>query len=111
MSLTVIDNNEYFHLLLTEGVDVKFGIGEGRTKTDKVWLIDFDNPENNEFLAVNQYTVIENNNNKRPDIVLFINGLPLIVIELKNATDENADVQASVSSVANISAYPFAVYL
>ena len=53
------------------------------------------NPENNEFLAVNQFTVVENNTNKRPDIVLFINGLPLVVIELKNAADENADVQAA----------------
>lgn len=94
-SMTVIDNNESFHHLLTEGVDVKFGIGDGKSKTDKVWLIDFANPENNEFLAVNQYTVLENNNNKRPDIVLFVNGLPLVVIELKNATDENADVQAA----------------
>jgi type I restriction enzyme R subunit len=94
-SITVIDNNESFHHLLTEGVDVKFGIGDGKSKTDKVWLIDFANPENNEFLAVNQYTVIENNNNKRPDIVLFINGLPLVVIELKNAADENADVGAA----------------
>jgi type I restriction enzyme R subunit len=94
-SITVIDNNEAFHRLLTEGVDVKFSIGDGKTKTDKVWLVDFANPENNEFLAVNQYTVIENNNNKRPDIVIFINGLPLVVIELKNAADENADVQAA----------------
>jgi len=99
---TVIDNNESFHHLLTEGVDVKFGIGDGKSRTDKVWLIDFSNPENNEFLAVNQYTVIESKGgsrsaptNKRPDIVLFINGLPLVVIELKNASDENADVQAA----------------
>jgi type I restriction enzyme R subunit len=69
--------------MLTEGVDVKFSIGEGKTKTDKVWLIDFENPKNNEFLAINQFTVVENHNNKRPDIVLFVNGLPLVVIELK----------------------------
>ncbi|NLI41577.1 MAG: type I restriction endonuclease subunit R, partial [Caldisericales bacterium] len=94
-ALTVIDNNEAFHHLLTEGVDVKFSIGEGKSRTDKVWLIDFDRPENNEFLAVNQFTVVENNVNKRPDIVLFINGLPLVVIELKNAADEKADVQAA----------------
>ncbi len=94
-ALTVTDNNEAFHRLLVDGVDVKFGIGDGKTRTDKVWLIDFNNPENNDFLAVNQFTVIENNNNKRPDIVIFINGLPLVVIELKNATDENADVGAA----------------
>ena len=95
VSITLIDNNEAFHRLLTEGIDVKFSIGEGKTKTDKVWLIDFANPENNEFLAVNQFTVLENHNNKRPDIVLFINGLPLVVVELKNPADESADVQAA----------------
>lgn len=94
-ALTVIDNNEAFHRLLVDGVDVKFSVGDGKTRTDKVWLVDFNNPENNEFLAVNQFTVIENNTNKRPDIVIFINGLPLVVIELKNATDENADVSAA----------------
>jgi type I restriction enzyme R subunit len=96
-ALTVIDNNEAFHSLLTEGVDVKFSVGEGKSRTDKVWLVDFENPESdkNEFLAVNQFTMVENNVNKRPDIVLFINGLPLVVIELKNAADEKADVQAA----------------
>lgn len=96
-ALTVIDNNEAFHHLLTEGVDVKFSVGDGKSRTDKVWLVDFENPESdkNEFLAVNQFTVVENNVNKRPDIVLFINGLPLVVIELKNAADEKADVQAA----------------
>lgn len=95
LALTVIDNNEAFHRLLTEGVDVKFGVGEGKSRTDKVWLVDFAHPENNEFLAVNQFTVVEGQSNKRPDIVLFINGLPLVVIELKNAADENADVQGA----------------
>lgn len=94
-ALTVIDNNEAFHRLLTEGVDVKFSIGEGKSRTDKVWLVDFSIPENNEFLAVSQIAVVENNTNKRPDIVLFINGLPVVVIELKNAADEKADVQAA----------------
>ena len=94
-ALTVIDNNEAFHHLLTEGVDVKFSVGDGKSRTDKVWLVDFAVPENNEFLAVNQFTVVENNVNKSPDIVLFINGLPLVVIELKNAADEKADVQAA----------------
>jgi type I restriction enzyme R subunit len=75
-SFDLLENNQAFHRMLTEGIDIKFGIGGGKTKTDKVWLIDFDHPDNNEFLAVNQFTVIENNNNKRPDIVLFINGLP-----------------------------------
>jgi type I restriction enzyme R subunit len=99
VTISLADNNEHFHRMLTEGVDVKFGIGEGKTKTDKVWLIDFDNPKNNEFLAINQFTVVENHNNKRPDIVLFVNGLPLVVIELKNATDETADVKAAYNQL------------
>lgn len=100
-ALTMIDNNEAFHHLLTEGVDVKFSIGDGKSRTDKVWLVDFEHPESdkNEFLAVNQVTVVENNINKRPDIVLFINGLPLVVIELKNAADEKADVQAAFHQI------------
>lgn len=90
-----IDNNAHFHKLLTDGVDVKYSAGEGKSRTDKVWLIDFDHPENNEFLAVNQLTVIEHHQNRRPDIVLFVNGLPLVVIELKNAADGNADIKAA----------------
>jgi type I restriction enzyme, R subunit len=97
--VNLFENNETFHRMLTEGIDVKFSIGEGKTKTDKIWLIDFANPDNNEFLAVNQFTVIENHNNKRPDIVLFVNGLPLVVIELKNAVDENADVFAAFNQL------------
>jgi type I restriction enzyme R subunit len=62
---------------------------------DLVWLVDFSNPENNDFVVANQLTVIENGVNKRPDVVLFVNGLPLVVIELKNATDENASVKSA----------------
>ncbi len=94
-SLGLSESNEAFHLMLTEGIDVKFSVGDGKSRTDKVWLVDFNQPDRNEFLAVNQFTVVENNTNKRPDIVIFINGLPLVVFELKNPTDENADVQAA----------------
>jgi len=99
ITTSLFENNQAFHQMLTEGIDVKFSIGEGKTKTDKVWLIDFANPENNEFIAINQFTVIENHTNKRPDIVLFVNGLPLVVIELKNAIDENADVKAAFNQL------------
>ncbi|MCB0540737.1 MAG: type I restriction endonuclease subunit R, partial [Bacteroidetes bacterium] len=98
-TISLFENNQAFHRMLTEGIDVKFGIGEGKAKTDKVWLVDFSNPANNEFLAINQFTVIENHNNKRPDIVLFVNGLPLVVIELKNAIDENADTKAAFNQL------------
>lgn len=94
----LINNNETFHRHLTEGVDVEFQ-KDGITRGDKVWLVDFDEPENNEFLVVNQYTVIENNVNKRPDVVLFVNGLPLVVIELKNPADKNATIKSAFNQL------------
>jgi type I restriction enzyme, R subunit len=93
-SIDASSNNETFHVMLTDGIDVKFRTSTG-TRSDKVWLIDYKNPHQNNFLAVNQFTVIENNINKRADVVLFINGLPIVVIELKNATDEDADMYAA----------------
>ena len=90
----LINTNETFHTYLTNGIDVEFQ-KDGDTRGDKVWLIDFHTPENNEFLVVNQFTVTEDNVNKRPDIVLFVNGLPLIVMELKNPVDENATLTAA----------------
>jgi type I restriction enzyme R subunit len=98
-TVSLFDNNQAFHRMLTEGIDVKFSIGDGKSKTDKVWLIDYAHPENNEFLAINQFTVVENYNNKRPDIVLFVNGLPLVVIELKNAVDKDADIKAAYNQL------------
>ena len=91
-SPSLIVNNHTFHNMLVNGIDVEYRKEDGSIAGDKVWLFDFREPENNEFLAVNQFTVIENNNNRRPDIILFINGLPLVVIELKNPADENATI-------------------
>lgn len=99
-SQNLIDNNEAFHRLLTEGIEIEV-MGEEGIKGDKVWLVDFSHPENNEFLACNQFTIIENNINKRPDVVLFVNGLPLVVIELKNPIDENATVQKAFTQLQN----------
>ena len=82
-------NNIQFHQLLTDGITVEYR-QDGRIVYDKVWLFDFQNPENNDFLAINQFTIIENDNNRRPDIILFVNGLPLVVIELKNPADDKA---------------------
>lgn len=97
-SQKLIVNNDHFHKLLVDGVPVEYS-KNGRIVGDTISLFDFDKPENNEFLAVNQFTVIENNNNRRPDIVLFINGLPLAVIELKNLTDENATIWSAFSQL------------
>ena len=90
----LISNNETFHRMLTEGIKVTYK-KNGDTRGDYVWLIDFDNPENNEFLVANQFTVVENNVNKRPDVILFINGIPLVVLELKNPAVDNATVKSA----------------
>lgn len=85
----IISNNQLFHQFLTDGVTIEYR-KDGRIVYDKVWLFDFQNPDNNEFLAINQFTIIENDHNRRPDTVLFVNGLPIVVIELKNPADEKA---------------------
>ncbi len=95
----LLANNEAFHRLLTEGVPVSAHT-DGDERGERVWLIDFAKPENNEFVVANQFTVIGHANgggqqNKRPDLVLFVNGIPLVVIELKNATDENATIKTA----------------
>jgi len=90
----LLTNNESFHRMLTEGVKISYQ-KDGSQRGDLVWLVDFANPENNNFVVANQFTVIENGVNKRPDVVLFVNGLPLVVIELKNAADENASVKSA----------------
>ncbi len=90
----LLANNETFHRLLTEGVNVSYQ-HDGHERGELVWLIDFVNPDRNEFLVLNQFTVIENGQQKRPDVVLFINGIPLVVMELKNAADENATVKSA----------------
>jgi type I restriction enzyme R subunit len=91
----LIQNNKAFHKMLADGVNVEYKRKDGSIAGDNVRLFDFQNPENNEFHAVNQFTVIENNNNRRPDVVLFINGIPLIVIELKSPADENATIDTA----------------
>lgn len=94
----LVTSNETFHRLLTNGVEVEYQ-HEGRTKGDKIWLVDFHDADANDCLVVNQFTVTAKSGhghvNKRPDLVLFINGLPLVVIELKNAASENATVRSA----------------
>ncbi|QHI68766.1 type I restriction endonuclease subunit R [Tichowtungia aerotolerans] len=95
---TPILNNRMFHKMVTEGIDVTFFRGE-REFTEKVWLFDFHTLENNDWLVVNQFTMVENHVNRRPDMVVFVNGLPLGVIELKNAADESADVKSAYNQL------------
>jgi type I restriction enzyme R subunit len=96
-SQNLVENNRRFHRFLTDGVPVAYQDGD-RTIYDQVWLIDFQQPNHNDWLAVNQFTVHENNH-RRPDIVLFLNGLPIAVIELKNAADENADIDQAFNQL------------
>ncbi len=89
---TLIARNHALHRMLVDGVNVEFR-QDGRIAGAQVRVIDFDHPHFNDLLAVNQFTVIENRRNRRPDVVLFVNGLPLAVLELKNAADENATLR------------------
>ncbi|MBI5747735.1 MAG: type I restriction endonuclease subunit R, partial [Nitrospinae bacterium] len=94
----LLHNNEIFHQFLIEKIKIPYQ-QDGYERSYEVSLIDFAHPLNNEFLAVNQYTIIENNQNKRPDVLLFINGIPLVVIELKNAADENATIRKAYDQI------------
>ena len=89
--VTLDARNRTFHRLLVDGVTVEYRT-DGSIRGAQARLIDFDNPDNNDWLAVNQFTVVENKHNRRPDIVIFVNGLPLGVMELKNAADEDATI-------------------
>lgn len=94
----LLANNEAFHRLLCDGVPTSLH-KDGDERGERVWLIDFIHPENNEFVVASQFTVIENNQTKRPDLVLFVNGLPLVVIELKNAAAENATLKSAYKQI------------
>ena len=83
--------NRVSHRMLTDGINVEYRL-DGEIRGAQAWVLDFENPENNDWLAVNQFTVSENRRVRRFDIILFVNGLPLAVIELKNAADENATI-------------------
>ncbi|MYL85196.1 HsdR family type I site-specific deoxyribonuclease [Desulfovibrio aerotolerans] len=93
------EENRRIHRMMVEGVDVEFPREDGSIAGDKVRLIDFENPDNNDWLAVNQFTVIEGKVNRRPDVVVFVNGLPIGVIELKNPGTENADLEAAFNQL------------
>jgi type I restriction enzyme R subunit len=94
-SPSLIENNRRFHRMLVDGVPVEYQERDGRIVHDAVRLVDFNDLEANDWLVVNQFTVIENHHNRRADVVVFVNGLPLSVIELKNLGDENATIKGA----------------
>jgi type I restriction enzyme, R subunit len=87
-----IVRNRTLHRLLVDGVTVEYRTADGEIRGAQARVIDFDDPSDNDWLAVNQFSVIDNKHSRRPDVVLFVNGLPLAVLELKNAADENATI-------------------
>jgi type I restriction enzyme R subunit len=96
---SLVASNHLVHKFLVEGVPVEYQRPDGSLGGDLVRVLDFDDPENNDFLAVNQFTVVEDRHERRPDIVLFVNGLPLAVLELKNAADENATIWSAFNQL------------
>jgi len=96
---TLTANNRAVHRMFVEGVPVEFRRLDGSIAGAQARVLDFDDPDNNDWLAVNQFTVVEDQHNRRPDVVLFVNGLPLAVIELKNAADENATIWAAFNQL------------
>lgn len=89
---SLVEENRRIHKLLTEGVDVEYRADSGKTAATKIWLIDLERADANDWLSVNQFVVVQNRANRRPDLVLFVNGLPLAVLELKNAAAQNATI-------------------
>ncbi len=97
-STELLANNEVFHIMLVKGITIEIQ-KDGATRGEIVKLIDFDDVSNNDFVVANQFTVIENGINKRPDLILFINGLPLVIVELKNPVDENATIKSAFNQI------------
>ncbi len=99
-SPTPIEDHAGFHEFLTAGVPISYLDSEGMERSTRAKLVDFQRPERNDFLVVNQFTIIEGQKNRRPDLLLFVNGLPLAQIELKNPADESATAKAAVNQVS-----------
>ncbi|GIP61317.1 type I restriction endonuclease subunit R [Paenibacillus woosongensis] len=100
-SPSLLINNKAFQKMITDGIDVQYQAANGEYPTEKVWLFDTDPDRigNNDFLVVNQFTVVENQGEKRPDIVVFVNGLPIAVFELKSASNEEVGISDAYHQV------------
>jgi type I restriction enzyme R subunit len=96
---SLIEENRRIHKLITEGVDVEYHAEDGALAAGKILLIDFEHLEKNDWLAVSQFVVINGQNNRRPDVVVFVNGLPLAVIELKAPGSDTATVDGAFNQL------------
>lgn len=90
--ISLLQNNEAFHKIITDGIDFPLEFQNGEIRNTKIFLFDFEEPSNNEFVVVDQFTVIEHGSEKRPDLVIFVNGLPLVVIELKDLANPDVGI-------------------
>lgn len=97
--VSLLADNRAFHDLLVSGVEVEVRREDGEFSGERVWLVDFAAPEKNDWLVVNQFSVQEGRNIRRPDVVVFVNGLPLAVMELKNPTDPDATVKTAFNTL------------
>ena len=95
----LIENNYDFHKLLVNGIPVQYRLPDGSIKSDLLRAVDFDDVSNNEFLVVNQVTIIQGDYKRRPDVILYVNGLPLVIVELKNPADKDADLQMAYNQL------------
>ena len=96
---SLLQNNRTFHRLLRDGIEVEIAGKKGEVLHPRLRLVDFDDPDENDWLAVNQFTIVEGHHNRRPDIILFVNGLPLVVFELKNLANETATIQDAYQQI------------
>lgn len=95
----LLENNHAFHRMVTDGVDVSVRQEDGSFKTEKAYVFNQEKPEANDFLVINQFTVKSGNVTKRPDVVVFVNGLPIAVLELKNPANEGVGVEEAYNQI------------
>jgi len=98
-SQSPIDENYRLHQLITEGVPVEHRDADGALRTTRLWLVDFEQPENNDWVAINQFTIVENGKNRRPDVLVLVNGLPWALFELKNPAAGHATLKSAWNQV------------
>lgn len=97
---SLLQRNEIFMNYLQNGIPVKY-VEAGEERTNIVYLIDYDNVDHNDFCVLNQFTYIENGNNRRPDVIVFVNGLPLVVIELKSPSKDEVGAENAYHQIRN----------
>lgn len=96
----LLSKNEHFHQWLRDGIKVEY-FSNGETINEQIFLVDMHNIEKNDFRMINQFTIKENNHEKRCDVVIFVNGMPLVLCELKNPLDEKADLHKAYTQIRN----------